>query len=158
MKKFLLEGLAALPLAGIFAYLGQMELPVIILALALIVDLATGLVKAWTLKSISSRTAFAGVLKKLASFVAVFVGAEIDFLLPVILESIGISYSPRLIFWLLVVLWLCVNEFVSVLENLQAIGVPFPGFLRKITDALKQKVEQDGEAALGVYKTKEKNQ
>ena len=145
MKKFLLEGLVALPMAGFLAYLGQMELPVIILALALLLDLATGLAKAWTRKIISSKAAFEGVLKKLAAFVGVFIGVSIDFLLPTILESIGFDYTPRLIFGLLVVLWLCVNEFVSILENLQALGIPFPAFLQKLVDSLKQTVEESGE-------------
>ena len=145
MRKFFLECLIAIPMTGFLAYFGQMDLPVIILALAMLLDLATGLFKAWTLKTLSSKTAFEGVLKKAASFVAVFVGVGIDYLLPAILESLGIAYSPKLIFGLLVVLWLCVNEFVSVLENLQSLGVPFPKFLQKIADSLKQKIGQDGD-------------
>ena len=148
MKKILMEGLLALPMVGVLSYFGQMELPVIILAMALLLDLATGLAKAWSHKALSSKTALEGALKKLAAFVAVFIGVGIDFLLPVILEYLGIDYAPRLIFGLLVVLWLCVNEFISVLENLHALGVPFPPFLKKLVEALKESVDQKALATL----------
>ena len=147
MKKFFLEALIALPAVGILSYFEQMELPIIILAFAMLLDLVTGLAKAWTSKELSSKAAYRGVLKKLASFVAVMVGVGADWLLPSMLEGLGISYSPRLIFGLLVVLWLCVNEFVSVLENLEALGVPFPSFLQKLMNALKQRVEKNGDRA-----------
>jgi len=148
MKKIALQALIALPAVGLFSYFGQIELPMIILALALLTDMATGLAKAWTRKSLSSKTAFEGVLKKAASFVAVMVGVGVDLLMPSALDSIGIAYSPRLVFGLLVILWLCVNEFVSVLENLEALGVPFPPFLQKLVNSLKQKVEQEGDASV----------
>ncbi|MDR1805233.1 MAG: phage holin family protein [Clostridium sp.] len=145
MKKFFLEGLLAAPLAGLMAYLGQMELPIIIFALAMLLDLATGLAKACVQRQLCSKLAFAGACKKLAGVAAVFVGAGVDWLLPSVLEGVGISYSPKLIFGLLVVLWLCINEFISVLENLNALGVPFPAFLQRVVNMLKQQVEQNGD-------------
>lgn len=142
MKKIILEGAVALPAAGLMAYFGQMLLPIIILVLAMLCDLGTGLAKAWTLKTISSQVALLGVLKKAGSIAAVGVGVGVDLLLPILLDSIGIQYEPKIIFGLLVIIWLAVNEFISVLENLSAMGVPFPPFLEKIVNALKQKVEK----------------
>ncbi|MDR3345301.1 MAG: phage holin family protein [Oscillospiraceae bacterium] len=148
MKKILLEGAVAIPTAGLFAYFGQMELPIIIFALAMLLDLGTGLAKAWNQKNLSSKIAFTGAMKKVGSIAAVVVGVGVDLLLPIALESVGVSYTPKLIFGLLVLLWLCVNEFVSVLENLSALGVPFPPFLQKLVNTLKEKVEQGSENAV----------
>ncbi|MDR1409517.1 MAG: phage holin family protein [Oscillospiraceae bacterium] len=147
MKKFLLEGVIAIPTAGLLAYFCQMELPIIIFALAMLLDLGTGLAKAWTKKNLSSKIGFNGAAKKVASIVAVIISVGVDLLLPTALASVGIPYTPKMIFGLLVLLWLCVNEFISVLENLNALGVPFPPFFQKFVNALKEKVEQSGENA-----------
>ena len=48
-------------------------------------------------------------------------------------------------FGLLVTFWLVLNECISILENLSAIGVPLPPFLMKIVDKLKQTTEAKGE-------------
>ncbi|MDR0883060.1 MAG: phage holin family protein [Oscillospiraceae bacterium] len=149
MKKIILEGLIAAPFAGFLAYFGQMELPVVILALAMLADLGTGLSKAWVNHDLNSQKAFTGALKKVASVVAVAIGVGVDLLLPTALVSIGVNYNARVMFGLLVVLWLCVNEFVSVLENLYALGVPFPAFLETLVNALKARVESSAGAAVG---------
>ena len=38
---------------------------------------------------------------------------------------------------LLVVIWLIINELISILENLATIGVPLPTFLFKLVGRLK---------------------
>ena len=41
----------------------------------------------------------------------------------------------------LVAVWLIINEIISILENVGDIGVPLPGFLTKIVQGLKSKIE-----------------
>ncbi|NLK39237.1 MAG: phage holin family protein [Clostridiales bacterium] len=49
-------------------------------------------------------------------------------------------------FGMLVCVWLIINEILSVLENLSAIGVPMPAFLTKITGGLKVTIENAAKA------------
>ena len=43
----------------------------------------------------------------------------------------------------LVTVWLIINELISILENLGAVGVPLPGFLQKLIKRLKQTVDKE---------------
>ena len=46
---------------------------------------------------------------------------------------------------LLVIVWLIINELISILENSGKIGVPMPDFLMKLLDRLKQTTEKKAE-------------
>lgn len=41
----------------------------------------------------------------------------------------------------MVIVWLIINELLSILENVEAIGVPVPAFLRKLLGRLKVSTE-----------------
>ena len=42
----------------------------------------------------------------------------------------------------MVIVWLVINELISILENVAAIGGPVPGFLQKLIQRLKVSVEE----------------
>jgi len=54
---------------------------------------------------------------------------------------LGLELAGYSIFGLLVIVWLTLNELISILENMKEIGVPLPGFLLKIVDKLKSQTE-----------------
>jgi len=45
----------------------------------------------------------------------------------------------------IVIVWLIINELLSILENVAAIGGPVPAFLQKLLGRLKNAVEKKAE-------------
>ena len=46
---------------------------------------------------------------------------------------------------IIVVVWLIINEIISILENLSFIGIPLPKFLQKIVSHLKDNIDDTTE-------------
>ena len=56
--------------------------------------------------------------------------------------------TPYTVFFgVLVTIWLIINELISILENLEALHVPMPRFLKNIVKHLKSAVETKGDSA-----------
>ena len=56
----------------------------------------------------------------------------VDWLIYSGLHSIAVDLEYTIFFGLLVMIWLVINELISILENLGSIGVPLPKFLLTI--------------------------
>lgn len=141
MKEHILKGAVATAFAALTAYLGQIAIPVFVLLGVMVADYVTGMVKAWVTSQISSRIGIVGIVKKLCYLVVVCSGTAVDFIVASALAEIGIDYGEAFSFGVLVIVWLIINELISILENLAVIGVPLPGFLTKIIGKLKQTVD-----------------
>ena len=72
----------------------------------------------------------------------VAVGAAVDYLLHGALKQAGIDLHIELFCGLLVTVWLIINELISVLENLAAIGVPGFPRLNRLLSRLKSTVNE----------------
>ena len=75
----------------------------------------------------------------------VAVGAAVDYLLRGAVIGAGITLDVKLFFGLLVAIWLIINELISVMENLAAIGVPGFPRLSKLLERLKNTVSKEEE-------------
>lgn len=135
-------------LAALGAYLGQLAVPIIVLLVVMLVDYATGMAKAWATKSLSSRVGIGGILKKVGYLVIVLVAAVIDWLLLDALVDLGVTVKLDFLFSLLVTVWLIINELISILENVAAIGAPVPDFLVKLSKRLQQTVANRATASV----------
>ena len=91
---------------------------IIIMSAAIIIDYATGITASYVKRRISSKVGFIGVLKKLCYYAVVAVSVILSYLLQVDVFNITIIF-------------LIVNEVVSILENLENIGVPIPPIIKK---------------------------
>lgn len=131
--------------AALAAYFNVLGLPLLALIVFMIVDYITGMTGAYMTGQLSSKTGFRGVVKKLCYMCAVAVGIGVDYICTTAITNVGIS-SDICFFGLLVTVWLILNEMLSILENLDEIGVPVPAFVRKFTEHLKQSVERKGNA------------
>lgn len=112
--------------------LGGVDSLLILLIQLIFFDIITGVVKAIHNKKLSSREMFWGIIKKMLIFVIIVISVRID---NVILEYIktpiqinGYEVYLRTGF----ILYFCLEEIISLLENLCDIGVPFPKWLRGI--------------------------
>lgn len=119
--------------ATFFIYFKAMAIPLIVLIFLMICDYISGMSYAYISHTLSSKTGIKGIIKKLCYFMAVGASMGADWLI----SSVNISFESNYTIAMLVVIWLVVNEIISILENLKKIGIPLPDFLYKIVDRLK---------------------
>lgn len=56
---------------------------------------------------------------------------------------VGIEVSDKVNFGMLITIWLSITELLSILENIQRLGVNMPGFLEKYLDEIRNKIEKE---------------
>ena len=145
-KDFFQQAFVSAAIAALISYLGAIAIPVIILTAAMIIDYITGMISAWHKSELSSQKGVFGIVKKVSYLALVCVGMGVDWLIYSGLNQAGISTENSVFFGVLVTIWLIINELISILENLEAIGVPMPAFLIKIVKRLKVTAENVGES------------
>ena len=82
-----------------------------------------------------------GIAKKVGYLALVAVGMVVDYLISSALLNVGIEIQINYCFAMIIVIWLIVNELISILENLGELGVPIPDFLRRSIHKIKDGVE-----------------
>lgn len=145
MKQAVLKTTAAVLGAGLVSYLGTLTVPMLVLLGVMLLDYITGMIKAYIRAELNSKFGIKGILKKLCYMVMVAVGAAVDYLLRGAVIGAGITLDVKLFFGLLVAIWLIINELISVMENLAAIGVPGFPRLSKLLERLKNTVSEEEE-------------
>lgn len=124
------------------SWLGVLAIPVYVLVVCNIMDYITGLAAAHRRnQKVSSYVGVLGIAKKVCMWLLIAVGAVVDWLLLYCGASLGFEIHLPMLAASLVAVWLIINEVISILENVGDIGVPLPGFLTKIVQGLKSKIE-----------------
>lgn len=135
--------LAGFSVIGSFAAnaLGGWDASLQVLIALMVTDYITGVLVAavWHKSSKSSSgtlnsvAGFKGILKKCAILLLVWIGVLLD-------QALGSAYARTA-----VVLFFVGNEGISLLENLGLMGVPFPAFLRRALEALRDQGDKGKE-------------
>lgn len=135
--------LAGFSVIGSFAAnsLGGWDSSLQVLIALMVTDYITGVLVAavWHKSSKSSSgtlnsvAGFKGILKKCAILLLVWIGVLLD-------QALGSAYARTA-----VVLFFIGNEGISLLENLGLMGVPFPAFLRRALEALRDQGDKGEE-------------
>lgn len=135
--------LAALAAVGswIANSLGGWDASMQVLVALMVADYLTGVLVAavWHKSSKSSSgtlnsvAGFKGILKKCAILLLVWIGVLLD-------QALSSAYARTA-----VVLFFIGNEGISLLENLGLMGVPFPAFLRRALEALRDQGDKGKE-------------
>jgi len=129
-------------LASLSIWMQSLIVPVILLVLVMILDYATGLMAASHRgKAITSYKSINGIAKKVCSLLLMIVGLILDCLVVYVRETFGLSFPWSFIIAAVIAVWLTVNEIISILENVQDIGVNIPAWLLPLVKNLKGKVE-----------------
>lgn len=136
-----IKAIIAAAAAMLWAYFGQLIVPVVVLIFVMLCDYVTGVAAAWVRGELSSRAGIVGVVKKVGYLFLVAVGCVIDYLLSLAGGSLGLADDAVKFAALLVIFWLIVNELISILENTRKIGVPVPPWLGGLLNRLKQQTE-----------------
>ena len=123
----------------------------LVLVAVMLLDYLSGLARAWEAKELSSRVGILGIIKKLLYLVAVAVAVVVDWVIQTAAAKTGINAAGVHFVGLLVAIWLILNECISILENISAMGVPIPDFLQRIIQRLKQTAETEAEEGGGSH-------
>ena len=124
------------------SWLGVLAIPIYVLVACNIMDYITGLAAAHRRnQKVSSYVGVLGIAKKVCMWLLIAVGAVVDWLLLYCGANLGFEIHLPMLAASLVAVWLIINEVISILENVGDIGVPLPGFLTKIVQGLKSKIE-----------------
>lgn len=101
-------------------------LPSILMAL----DVATGFINAWAKNEIKSSVMRQGLARKFGELTVIAIGQLFFFALGLPKYCVGfISF------------YIILMELVSILENLDKLGVPIPKFIRKVLNNAEKKIE-----------------
>ena len=119
----------AAALGALCSYASALVVPLAVLIAVMLADYASGMAKAWSAGKLCSKTGLRGILKKLGYLVLVGVAGVVE------------EVSFQFLMAAMVIVWLIINELISILENVAALGGPVPGFLRKLLTRLKATVE-----------------
>jgi toxin secretion/phage lysis holin len=110
-------------IGGVLVYLfGPCDALIVALVAVVTLDYITGVMSAAFAHKLSSSQGFLGLLKKVAIFVLVALASLLDKLAPVTNEAVRAS----------VCVFYIANEGISILENVEKMGVPLPKILRDV--------------------------
>jgi toxin secretion/phage lysis holin len=125
----------------VLAYFNALLIPIVVLVAVMVIDYISGMTSAKRTGELSSRLGVMGILKKVGYLALVAVGMVVDYLISSALVHVGVHIQINYCFAMIIIIWLIVNELISILENLGEIGVPIPDFLRKSIKKIKNSVE-----------------
>lgn len=137
-----LYAVVAAALGVLSSYLVQLVIPLAVLVVAMLVDYGTGMAKAWNAGELCSRIGIRGILKKLGYLVIVLAAMGVDYLMRYGMAQVGIHIQVEFLLAAIATVWLIINELISILENVAALGVPVPGFMLKLIKKLKTVTEK----------------
>ena len=124
MKENYIKAFFTAIFALISSVLGVLTVPVLLMVACNVFDYITGLM-ASTKRSedINSYKSIRGIMKKVCMWILVVVGAIIDQLLLYASQTAGITLPFTFLVACIVAIWIICNEIISILENIQDMGV-----------------------------------
>ena len=144
--------------AVITSWLGTLAIPVYILVACNVIDYLTGITAACVRKEqVSSYKGILGLAKKVFMYLLIVIGVFVDVMLQFMFNNLNIPISLPFIVGCIVACWLVLNEMLSILENLNDIGVPMPPFLMPLVERIKGSVEKKGDDIKDNIGKKEEN-
>lgn len=112
----------------VFIYLvGGIDVALTCLLIAIVLDYASGMIKAYVTKELSSKIGVKGIIKKVSILLVVMLAVLVD-------RATGETGAIRT----LVIYYFVANEGLSIIENLAKAGVPIPKNLRDALKTLKK--------------------
>lgn len=130
---------------GWYAAETKAVLPVmIILVILMVLDYISRMVSAWKSGTLNSEKGAKGIAKKIGYLLIICCGMCFDFIITYSVQHIGIEISNKLMFGLIVTIWYCMNELISIIENVGEFS-PVPEWLAKRIETVKEQIEKKEE-------------
>jgi len=98
-------------------------------------DIATGTLKAILNKTLNSKLSREGMIRKASVLLLILACAVFQPIFDQVTGQVGIKLSA------VVSIGFIITEFLSVIENVDGCGVPFPPYLKDLLQEARQKVE-----------------
>ncbi|MBQ3692578.1 MAG: phage holin family protein [Clostridia bacterium] len=140
-----LKWLCSVILGSMAMFFGQYGLFIVLVAAAVVLDVATGLVKAKaTGEGLSSDKASKGFWKKISLFAALAFGIFLDYAAATVLSQVGVKVGVELPFALIICAYIIINEAISISENLYLTNPEsFPGWIANLLKVAKDKIKDE---------------
>ena len=130
-------------IAFIASILGILYVPVLLMVACNIIDYVTGLMAVSSRdEKLSSYRSINGITKKVCMWLLVVVGAIVDELIKYAAQSVGIELPITFLVACVVAIWIICSELLSILENMDDIGVNLPPFLKPIIEMIRKQAEE----------------
>lgn len=123
-----------------------------LVAVAIVFDLVTGLIKAKVDKNdvFSSSKCAEGLFKKLALLVGMFFGFFLDWFIPYVLLYVNVEIPFAMPFSMIICFYIVLNESISVCENLYATNPEImPKWIVRFLTNAKDKLLNDSDGEKG---------
>ena len=127
IMKEIYNGIVATLLTAFVYLVGGLDVAMIALLVAIVLDYVSGIIKAYVTKQLSSQTGFRGIVKKVAVLMIVMLAVLVD-------RVTGETGAIRT----LVIYYFVANEGLSIIENLGQAGVPIPQSIKKALKTMKK--------------------
>lgn len=138
---------ATVVFTALFTWLGAslppLIIPVTILVILNLLDYVTGLCAAkyrnpTAERPISSDKSMKGIIKKACIYVVIIIGFLLDYIIDFGIVKAGVELNFPPMITIIVCAWFIFNEMLSIVENLDDIGVKMPPFLKPLLKAMKK--------------------
>lgn len=126
------KGLMAALTSFVVYMAGLINEATVVLLFFMLLDMITGLLRAWMTKSLNSTLGMAGLIKKFAVFVVLAMTAGMEYFF------IHMGQDTKGVLILGVASFFIVNEGLSILENCAQMGLPIPPVLYNALDKLNR--------------------
>ena len=128
--------------SAISSFFGVLFIPIILMVICNTLDFVTGIVAAHCKgEQVRSKVFYRGIAKKVGMWCLVLVGVLVDETIAYSVAQFGITFPFTFLIACIVAVWIICNELLSILENLDEIGVPMPAFLKKVIKYLQHSTE-----------------
>lgn len=128
---------------AVAAFFGQYGLFFGLVAVAVVLDVITGLIKVKaTGEGLSSKKANRGFWRKMSLFAALFFGIFLDYAAAAVLVHAGVSLGGDTPFALIICAYIIINEAISIAENLYLTNPDsFPKWIAKRLKVAREQME-----------------
>ena len=127
VMKEIIDSILAVTATTFIYLIGGLDIALVCLLIAIILDYISGVIKAYVTKELSSKVGLKGILKKVGVLLIVMLSVLVD-------RVTGETGAIRT----LVIYYFVANEGLSILENLGQAGVPIPESIKKALKVLKK--------------------
>lgn len=143
-----IKRLVSVIFGAIAAFCEQYGIMILLVAVAIVFDLVTGLIKAkanandaW-----SSEKCRKGLFKKLALLVGMCFGFFLDWFIPQVLIYVNITLPFAMPFSMIICFYIVLNESISICENLYAVNPDImPKWIANLLTNVKDKLTNNSE-------------
>lgn len=115
----------------------------IILLILMILDYASRLTACWKSGTLNSEKGARGIAKKIGYLLIICCAMCFDFIVPYYATRVGIAVQNQLLFGMIVCVWYCLNETLSIIENVGEFST-VPEWLAKRIENIRDSMNEKG--------------